>query len=193
MNIARPEKSRREPACVPTSTSDHDSHRQAPVRRDLPGTAASSARRSETAPARRAGGPRSSSARKRGQRQRRRPRKSATWVSVVSRTNPRGADGNPPRASSKDPTRSFLGPSRDLGRQTPVGRGPCLGFPQLRDLMWSRLRIEPTTYAPAGPRSLLHHLTSQGAGLDELEQAGLIRPGTAATAAPSTSTSSRTG
>jgi DNA primase catalytic core len=30
-------------------------------------------------------------------------------------------------------------------------------------------------YAPAGPRSLLIHLTSLGASLDELEQAGLIR------------------
>lgn len=30
-------------------------------------------------------------------------------------------------------------------------------------------------YAPSGPRSLLTHLTTQGASIDELEQAGLIR------------------
>jgi DNA primase catalytic core len=33
----------------------------------------------------------------------------------------------------------------------------------------------PVGYAPPGPRSLRHHLTSAGATIDELEQAGLVR------------------
>ena len=83
---------------------------------------------------------------------------------------------SPPRTRSR-PSGSSNSTSRHWPTTSPATSGP--GRPRyLRERLGTDLTDHPTFtagHAPSGPRSLLTHLTSPGASLDELEQAGLIR------------------
>ena len=116
---------------------------------------------------------------------RRRTTTSRPPTTYTSRTRTRHCSGSRstrsrPRAPSPIPTRSHPnGSTRSTSRHwptsSPATRGP--GHPTTCASAWGPTsRTTPTSAgaAPGGGRSLIRHLTDQGATLEELEQAGLV-------------------